>query len=83
MPGGRNRRVCDVDGVGGAVPWQHPTIRCASALSLPQIQLLTTKREGGGERKGRETLLLAGSSFVQVKVYLISKEEEEPRCRFY
>jgi hypothetical protein len=52
-------------------------------LSLPQIQLLTTKREGERERKGRETLLLAGSSFVQVKVYLISKEEEEPRCRFY
>ena len=61
----RERAVCPL------ATSHHPL--CVFCCSLPQIQLLTTKR---GTELLRLLLLLAHRLY-QVKVYLISKEEEE------
>lgn len=71
----RERAVCPL------ATSHHPL--CLCCYSLPQIQLLTTKRGTGGRRREEVRIyillrLLAHRSY-QVKVYLISKEEEEEK----
>lgn len=71
----RERAVCPL------ATSHHPL--CLCCYSLPQIQLLTTKRGTGGRRREEVRiyilLRLLAHRLYQVKVYLISKEEEEEK----